>query len=338
MDLFSTNYLMGMLQSLIAVPSFFLDRYFPLLQTEESEEIHFDVVDKTRRLAPFVSPLVAGKLVNEQGYTTKTFKPAYIKPKTVFDANAPFKRAAGEALTGASSPLSRLQLRVNAVLMDHYDQIRRRKEVMAAEALATGKVTISGDLYPTVVVDFGRKAGHNLALTGANRWGQTGVNPLKDLQTWGFTVLQASGTFPIDVILDTAAWAVFKEDPNVVDRLKRFQGAPTDLSVSAKLDEGGVYMGGVDGFNVYVYAGWYVDDAGAEQPILAPGTVILTSPQLQGVQAHGAIRDDAAGYQAVDIFAKSWTEQDPSVRYVMSQSAPLVVPTRVNASLAAAVL
>ena len=37
-------------------------------------------------------------------------------------------------------------------------------------------------------------------------------------------------------------------------------------------------------------------------------------------------------------FSKSWVEEDPAVRYLMLQSAPLVVPYRVNASLCAKVL
>jgi hypothetical protein len=96
MDLFSTNALTGAINSLVAPPSHLLDTYFPMVQTETSEEIHFDVIDKTRRLAPFVSPVVAGRVVNAQGYTTKTFKPAYLKPKTPFDPNRPLKRAAAK--------------------------------------------------------------------------------------------------------------------------------------------------------------------------------------------------------------------------------------------------
>jgi hypothetical protein len=40
----------------------------------------------------------------------------------------------------------------------------------------------------------------------------------------------------------------------------------------------------------------------------------------------------------VPYFVKSWTEEDPSVRFLMLQSAPLVFPTRPNASFKAKVL
>ena len=38
--------------------------------------------------------------------------------------------------------------------------LNRRMEVMAGEVLTTGKSTISGDKYATVILDFGRAAGN----------------------------------------------------------------------------------------------------------------------------------------------------------------------------------
>ena len=58
---------------------------------------------------------------------------------------------------------------------------------------------------------------------------------------------------------------------------------------------------------------------------------------FEGVRAYGAIRDEDAGFQALPYFAKSWKENDPSVRYLLMQSAPLTVPYRINASFCATV-
>jgi hypothetical protein len=98
-------------------------------------------------------------------------------------------------------------------------------------------------------------------------------------------------------------------------------------------------MGNIEGFNIWVYSGWYVDPAdGVEKPIIPPGTVIMASPAIEGVQAYGAIRDEEIGLQPVPYYVKSWIQYDPSVRYVMLQSAPIMVPFRPNASVAAKVL
>ena len=339
MNLFTTDVLTGVINSLVATPSHLLDTYFPLVQTEATEEIHFDVISKTRRLAPFVSPVLAGKIVDSQGYTTNTFKPAYLKPKTPFDANRPLKRIPGENFGGVLSPQQRLQFLVAQQLLDHKDMIRRRLEVMASEALRTGKVTVMGDNYPTKVVDFGRDAALTKVLTTGTKWTDSGVSPLNNLQDWAQLVLQRSGAMPIDVTMDIDAWKVFRNDADVKARLDLRNAVGSQLNMGAQIKEGAVFMGVVDNFNIWVYSGWYIDDSGTEQPIMPSGSVIMSNGlQLEGTQAYGAIRDEEAGFQAFEFFSKSWVEKDPSVRYVLSQSAPLVVPSRVNASFYAKVL
>ena len=89
MDMYSTDVLNAVLASLLGDSQFLIDRYFGTVQTETSEEIHFDVLDGKRRIAPFVSPLVEGQIVAALGYKTFTYKPAYIKDKRVFDMNKP---------------------------------------------------------------------------------------------------------------------------------------------------------------------------------------------------------------------------------------------------------
>lgn len=337
MDLFSTNTMLGVIDSLVKPSQFLLNGYFGAIQTEQSEEIHFDVIDKTRSLAPFVSPVVAGQIINAKGFTTNTFKPAYIKDKRVFDANRPLKRAAGETLGGALDPVNRLRMILANEVVDQVERIQRRLEVMAAEALRTGGLTISGENYPTQNVSFGRDASLSVTLTGGNRWGQTGVKPLDLLQDWAQLVLQKSGAMPTDVIMSIDTWKTFREDAQVQKRLDQYRGN-SSMVQNAQVTEGGVFMGVIDGFNIYVYSGWYVNDSNVETAILPAGTVILTGAQLQGVQAYGAIRDEAAGFQALPYYPKSWVEDDPSARILLMQSAPLIVPTRVNASFAAIVL
>jgi hypothetical protein len=336
-DLFSTDVLIRVVESLIAPPSFLLDRFFPSIQTEESEEIHFDLIDKTRRLAPFVSPVVQGRIVESKGFTTKTFRPAYIKDKRVFDANRPFKRSAGEQIGGNLSAMQRMQRLLAYDLIDQVEMIDRRLEVMAAEALRTGAVTVTGDQYPTQNINFGRDAGLTITLGAGAKWSDTGINPLDNLQTWAQLVLKKSGAMATDVVMDIDSWKVFRSNAAVLQRIELFRGTST-LVQNAQVTEGAVFMGSVDGFNFYVYSGWYIDDAGSEVPILPSGTVLLGSSQIGGVRAFGSIRDEEAGLQAMPMYPKSWVEKDPSVRYLLMQSAPLVVPTRVNASMAATVL
>ena len=339
-DVFSTDVLTAVLQSLLGNPQFLLDRYFPITQSEQSEQIHFDVLAGKRRISPFVSPLVEGQVVLSLGYTTNTFTPAYIKDKRVFDMNRPLKRSPGEQIGGgAVSPADRLRMMIAYDMQDQLNMLRRRQECMAGEVLATGKSTISGDKYPTVVVDFGRSATHTIV---ANPLWTTGATTILDnLQDWAQVVLEDTGVWPNDIIMPVDVWKVFRANAGIqqVLNLYRTIGSAPSLDFTAQVTEGGVFMGNVEGFNIYVYSGWFVDPVdGIEKTIIPAKTIIMASPAMMGVQAFGAVRDEEIGLQAVPYYVKSWIQPDPSVRFIMLQSAPLLVPFRPNASVAVHVL
>jgi hypothetical protein len=341
MDVFSTNVLVRVVESLIAPQSFLLNNFFPNVQTENTEEIHFDTRTKKRRMTPFVSPLVEGKIVQSNGYKTATFKPAYTKDKRVFDANRPFRRSAGESIGGSLSPMERMMALLRTDLADQIEMLQRRQEWMAAQVLRTGAVTVSGDLYDTVSVSFGRDAALTVVKPGGSKWTDAGVNPLKDLADYAQLVFRKSGAMPVDVVMDPDAWAVFKEHAKVESRLasQRALGQLPTMMQGAKVESGGTLMGTIDNFNIWAYADWYIDDAGVEQPMLPSGTVLVGSAgQLEGYRAYGAIKEEKAGLQGMPYFPKSWINEDPAVRYLLMQSAPLVVPYRPDACLASTVL
>lgn len=339
MDIYSTAVLSSVVAYLPQAQSFFLDKYFLREQRSLTEEIYFDVEGGARRMAPFVSPLVQGKVVASKGFKTNSFKPAYVKDKRVFDANKALKRSIGEQIGGTLTPQDRTMVNLRTELADQVSMVTRRLEWMAAQALQYGKITIVGDEYPAVVVDFGRKASHTVVKASGSKWSDSGVNPLDDLEDWALTILQDSGAVATDVYMTTAVWKVFRENSFVKARWNSLNEFRAALSLDAAAEPGAKHMGAIDGFDIYVYSDWFVDPLdGVEKPMLAAGTVILTGPQMNGVRAFGAIRDEAAGFQPVPYYPKSWVEPDPSVRYLLMQSAPLVYPERADATFTGTVL
>lgn len=339
MDIFATAALNYVVQNLFAQgQNFLLNRFFPGVQQNQTEEIRFDVINGSRRIAPFCSPLVEGKIVESLGYKTNLFKPAYIKDKRVFDGNRPFRRFPGEQIGGTMDPSARMARILADEEADQINMVHRRLEVMAGEVMTTGKVTISGDKYPTVVVDFARDASLTITLAGAARWNQAGTDPLADLETWANLVLALTGAMPIDVVMGQDAWKIFRANAAVLAYINRFNLNGTTLKMDAMTREGAVSMGSIAGFNIWVYQGLYYDDVSATtKQILSANSVLLAAPEIEGYQAYGAIRDEQAGFQAQQYFVKSWIEEDPPVRYLMLQSAPLVVPYRPNAMVAATI-
>jgi len=337
MDLFSTSNMLKAVDQLPMSNLFLINHFFPNVQTEESNEIHFDVIKKTRRLAPFVSPVVAGQIMESQGFETKTFEPAYIKDKRVFDSTRPLKRLSGESIGGSFAPNLRIERLLVNEIADQINMVDRRLEVMAAEALRTGALTITGKKYPTQNVNFGRDPELTITLAGAALWSDPASNPLDDLQDWSELVLKKSGVSAHSVVMSVDVWKIFRSHPTISAELDRMRSSST-MNSNAQNIEGGELKGEIHGFNIYVYTGWYIDDAGIEQSILPAGTVLLSSPKMDGVRAFGSILDFESNYRALPYFPKSWVTEDPSVRYLLMQSAPLVVPTRIDATLSAGVL
>lgn len=339
MDIYSTTTLNRVVQDLRRSPAFLLGLFFGQIETSETEDIKFDVNNNRPRISPFVSPLVEGQLVESAGYTTKTFTPAYVKDKRVHNPARGFRRAIGETIGGSTSPANRLAMALAADLNDQQEMLTRRKEVMAAEVLRTGKATITGEKYPTVVVDFQRDAALTVALSAGSKWGDSGVSPVANTEAWSQLVFQKSGAYPDVVVMDVAAWQKFRDDPTF-DKLidKRRLSDVESIRYGAVIAAGGVFQGRIGNQSIWLYENSYIDNAGAEQRVLPVGSVILGSASIEGVQHHGAIQDIEAGLQAMESYTKSWVVKDPSVRVLLMQSAPLVVPYRPNASFYASVL
>jgi hypothetical protein len=339
MDLFNTETLIGVVQGLKRPQMGILDRYFKTVSTAETEHIDFDVVVEKRRVAPFVSPLVAGKIVDSQGQKVQTFTPAYVKDKRRFNPQRALKRAIGEAIGGTLSPGERMQAILAMDIQDQVDMLHRRFELMAVEALRTGKVTVVGDDYPSKVVDFLRPAACKPAdLVGTARWGQSAAVPLDDLQDAADVSVQQSGAQPYDIILGTDAWKAFRKDPEVKARLAAYNTRGLSLEQSAQEGEGLNFKGVIDGFNIFTYNAWYVDPAdGVEKRAFPANEMLAISDAVEGVRAFGAILDHEA-LRSMEYFPKSWLEQDPSIRFLLLQSAPLMVPARPAASISRVVL
>ena len=340
-SLYDTVSLVAMVEQMKPPSSFLLDTFFPGVVTSTTEYVAVDVFVGKRRMAPFVSPLVEGKFVESLGVTTNQFKPAYLKPKTRLDPFRPIRRMIGEQIGGQDmSPVEREALNLAAELNGQVMMINRRLEWLAAQAPLNGSVTISGENYDAQTIAFGRDSSLTIALTGGNRWGQAGILPSENLLDWSALPLKASGLPVTDVIFTPAAWKLFRKDTNVVQVIQSFQNAePTLRASGVNAQVGGQYLGKWGSFNLWLYYDWYIDPTtGTETPMLADGTVLLGSNQLDGTRAFGAIIDPELGYSQAQYAPKSWTTQDPGARWLMTQSAPLVIPTQVNALLAATVI
>jgi hypothetical protein len=341
-DIYSSGQLIRTLDSLENQPiTFFRDRWFPLESQSTDEKVYFDVLDKKRRLAPYVSPIFQGKIMEHRGFATRTFTPPYVKPKHVINPNDQFRRRAGEPLMGSMAPADRFAAQVATSLMEEDEAITMLEEVQASEALRKGQVTVTGDGYGTVVLSFGRDVTLTVALSGGDRWSETGVDPLANLEAWGLLLRQKSGgAIARDVVMGTDAWAAFKAKL-LADHLKSLfdslRGSESRIELGPRVAEKVKYEGQIGDFRFWTYSDVYQDEDGNEVEIMPPKEVVLLSGSIEGTRAYAAIRD-VREMRPVRRYPKMWIEEDPPVEYLMTQASFLMVPLRPNASLGATVL
>jgi len=342
-DLYSTASLLGVVRVTPIDTSYWLDQHFRQQIAFTTEEIMFDRVKTQRRLAPFVSPVVQGRVMRSQGYETRAFRPAYSKPKHVVDPNRQFTRNAGEDIGGSLTPAARWNAAIVENIQEERQALQRLFNWMAAMAVIHGKVTITGEDYPTQVVDFGRDPRLTRVLAGTARWGEADAQPLQDIAELRRISFEESGS-PINrLTLGLEAFDRFFASQDVKDLLKGDsvnvnRTSDSTLSALGSVDAPYEYRGVLQGANgqgrleIYTYNEQYENSAGETVDYMSPLDVVGTGNGIGGVRCFGAIRDKRAGLQALPIFPKMWDQEDPSVTYTMSQSAPLMVPANTNNS------
>lgn len=343
---YTTHQMLGVIRKAPAPSAFWLNLLFRQQVNSQSKFIDFDQIDRGRRLAPFVAPTVQGKPMKSEGHTTRRFAPAYVKPKHPVDPERLIKRMAGEAYTGTMSLAGRRNAIVGDILVEQRDMIQRRWEVMAAQAAINGAVVVEGEDYPTQTVDFGRDPNNSVVKSGAGLWSDSSSNPCKDMEGWSLAMARSSGYPVTDWIMGTNAYEAFIGNPSTEKQLntdiKNSSQIMLDLGIS-QADENGaiIQLKGTlgSGIRVWVYSDIYEDDDGNQIEIMDQDLVVGVNPAgVQGIRWFGAIMDAEAGYQSLEIFPKTWMNPDPSVEFVMSQSAPLMVPRRPNATFRAKVV
>ncbi|CAB3923869.1 MULTISPECIES: major capsid protein [Achromobacter] len=339
---YTTIDLIQVVPNLKTAQSFLLDRFFPNLVTSDSEEVAIDVDIGMRRMAPFVSPLVEGKLVEQRRFQTNTFKPAYIKDKRAPDLLKPVRRMIGERIGGDLKGIEREMANLEAEMTDQIDILTRRLEWMAASALRLGQVTIEGEGFETVIVDFGRAPDLTVGLTLGRKWTASNIaagtaSPSRDIDAWATRVLKRSGATVSELVFTPSSWAGFILDPALKGAIVWPAQAPFGNAINpgSEIKHGAVYKGKWGQFDLWLYNDWFVDENNVERPMLYDGDLIMSGPNLQGTRAFGQIMDPAFNYQSLPFAPKTWVQEDPAQRLLMMQSSPIIIPSRVNACLSA---
>lgn len=362
LSVYSTATMVAMVASLRSRnrSTFMLDTFFrDYVPPSGQEEIYFDVEDDSMGIAPFVSPLKEGKIVAEDGFQAKSFKPAYIKPKMAINPFGVVRRVLGEKLGGTLSPAQREAANVAKGFDKLMGSISRRLELMAIDTLLDGITTVTGEGYDAVAVNYGRAAGHSIALTNPNRWYDAGISPVASLDSMIMTVSLAIGRQADVVVMDTKAWGAYEADAKLDKRrdatLNVLPGAGTAISpgMTRVPIKGGILKATLDSgaVQIWVYQQQYKHPTTGTLTNMIPDYSVFvgcTDPECTGTRHFGTILDPSLGYESsslvdpesgliMEVAPKTWLTDDPAQRWIMAQCAPLTALKRPNASLYALV-
>lgn len=333
-----------------------LNMFFPNTFYSTQEEIAFGKINASRKIAPFMLPNEPGKpIYRREGESLVSYRPAYTKPKDAIRPTEMLQMTTGELVRRVplQTPQARYDAEVLRITQFHRNSIQRLWDYMAAKAVLNGTLVVpyyqpNGLPGQSVTIDFGRAAGHTITLGAGARWGEVGVNIFDNLQTWIDVVANAEfGGSVTDIILGSQAAVPFMASADILAKMSTDYSGTTQVLINRGIINTDplnpfTFLGQLsNGLRVWRYSGpasKFQNDDGSYTDIMDPRDVLLASSAVDGVRAFGAILDNAANLEVSDIFVKMWDQEDPSARFIMSQSAPLMIPTNPNCTLRARVV
>jgi hypothetical protein len=343
-QIYDTDQLLTVMEEQEPVSNYWLDLCFPNVLTFTDQWIDMEQIpSQGRKLMPFVAPLAQGRPIYSAGSKTSRFKPSYMKAKDPFTPTRAYARRPGTILQKVpETPARRYDAWVGDCTAFHRTAAERTWEWLAAQSILYGAVTITDEDAPTQVVDFQRAAGHNITLGAGSRWGDAGISIMDNIQTWKDLLYNAEfGGIAARLTVGTSAWAKMRKDPEIKDLLDvNYRSQPTDIRIERGLISSleAQWVGNLgEGIDVYVYRDWYTV-GGVQTPFMDSRDVVLTCGNVGGYRCFGAIMDPNAEYAPLPIHTRMLMEQDPAVPQILTQSAPLPVPTMPNATLRARVV
>jgi hypothetical protein len=321
------------------VRTFFRSTFFRHEETFVTKNVDVDFVKGTRKVAPFVSRLIGGKIVPNTGYSTKTYTPPLVAPEKVTTVDDLLQRQPGENPYSGRTPAERAVVKMAQDFTELRDQIARREELMCCQSIFTGTIPVIGDGV-NEIIDFGFTNKETIT-TATKKWTNAASDPIEDLKRWHETV-QKTGFVNCDMcVMGSDVAKAFINHEKV---MKQLDVKNYNLAViqPKQLPNGVTYIGTIHeiGLDIYKYNEWYLDDwtvpeTPEEKPLVPVDTLALLSSTANYSMYYGAITliDEATGnFRTVEgkYVADTWAKRKPARRFLNLSSAPLCVPHDVD--------
>lgn len=314
-----------------------LNKFFPNLRGFARDEVPIAELSAEIDVAPLVYYTEAGVPFDPETATKVDFvQPAYLKPKNMVTPSNSFDlalvnklRTVGILATGAQalSDAEKLILGQVETIKRNRDSIDNRKVLMAAEYITTGQMVLESKKYKRNTVSFGRDASMSYNPTVA--WDQSGAKPYQDIKTMAQRLVDGGAGAAKVLLTSSKNWGYLKNDPEfIADYVKPNEGINIPFAQTMGISESAVYRGSFDNVEVWTYDATYVQ--GGQRKRYIPSGYVGLIADISGFIAQCQVKHMEAAGQPLEYFDVQWQEKDPSGIFVLTESAPLPVPSNKN--------
>jgi len=324
--LFESRRLMAIAVAVFPTSGYLQRTYFSIVEESDEEKIDIILKKGSKTLAPFVSPLVAGKVVKSGTRSMTTYSPAYIKQKYMTKATDIVGKQNMPIYADDETPLMRVAEKITEELAEGDTAIERRVEWMAAQVLQTGLCPVKGEGIDEVI-DCRFADNQITILSGSDKWTEEGSSPMKTFRAIRKRAIEAGGKAPNRITLGSDLYDVYLNHPETKEMFKENKIDRGNLKPEM-IEEGVIRIGYIPELltTIEVYDETFTNEDGEIEYYLHPKKFIYGSTKAEGRVVYGCIKDMSALY-ATKVHVKSQELFDPSGYEILQQSAPVVIPT-----------
>ncbi|MEN1985265.1 major capsid protein [Paenibacillus hubeiensis] len=324
--------------------SWLMDQFASEGEVFETEEIEIQTKKGHRPLAPYVNELLPGKVVLRSGWTSKTWKPALLKPMRVITRHDLKVKQAGETLINPKTPEERYQELVTQDLAELIETIDRRKMQQLSDIMFKGTTEQIGEgVHQVLDWEFTNKT----ILSGDDLFSNPTTDVLAFLEEWKLAVMRKSGKTPTKLLATADVATRIMRHETVLALIKTDNTAvitPGQLNQQIQAGTDGVIFHGYlaqVGLSVWSYTNSYTDEEGVEVPYIPEGTLALLPEGKPFQFMYGANlvgEDDNIKLARAKIFPQVFFNREPVSRKLQLLSKPICVPENVDGWYVAKVL
>lgn len=244
---------------------FVVKNIFKTVVPHDSDSILYEEYAGSEDVAQFVGRNEPNpKSVDKGTRVAKSFQlPRTYESKLFTAQELAMINAVGQIFSDANIRMEEQNKYIARELEQLKSRVIRRREQMACEALATGKIIVTQDNLE-MTYDFGFEANKQLVTLSAQKlWSAATSNPVNDVREWRRLIAKRSGVNVRNILLGTAAAEAFLKNEAVMKALdaNNFRIGAVDINADVTGSVG--YLGRVAGIDVWEYSQQYVKNGEA---------------------------------------------------------------------------